>query len=182
MESTQGMHSMGFILGVLVALLLVGVVFFATGRRYQGGRQYDERQKLAQGKAYKLALFTLIAYLAVGGFFDLMTGIRWCDLFTFVTIGLLLSVMVFAATCIRLDAYIPFSQNAMRTVWITGAIGLMNLITGVINLAIPGYIIVDGILTYRCVNLLCGILLVGISLATLIRARRASRDETGEAS
>lgn len=177
MESTQGMHSMGFVLGVLVGLVLIGVVLWATGRRYQGGRQYDERQKLAQGKAYKTAFFTMIAYFAAGGMFDLMTGIRWCDLFTFASIGLLLSVWVFAVVCIRLDAYIPFSQNAMRTVWITGAIGLINLIIGVMNLTIPGYMIVDGMLTYHCVNLLCGIILVGLSLATLIKARRANKGD-----
>lgn len=177
METRSESFSLGFIIG----LLIVVVILVAISRRRLNRYAYDERQKLAQAKAYKWAFFVLLGYLLAGSLFDLVTGIRWCDLFTFSFLGVLLSVLIFAILCIATDAYMPFTENSKRTVWILCIIGGINTVIGAANFFVPGYVIENGILTYRCVNLLCGLLLLGIAAAVLLKAQAEKRARVEEA-
>lgn len=159
--------AVGIVFGLAV-LILLALVF----KRRMLRCDYDERQKLAQGKAYKCAFYTLLGYLFIGGLFDMLTGVRWCDLYTFIFIGVFCALTVFIVICIRMDAYVSFRENPKRTVWILLAIGAVNLICGVINILTPGALISNGMLTYRVVNLLLGLLLFASALAVWGRYRR----------
>lgn len=179
METVSQSYSFGFFFGLLLSVAICILVGLALRRRL-GRQEYDERQRRAQGTAYKWAYYTLMGYLCIGGVFDLGTGLRWCDRFTFVFLGLLASLLVFSSICIVKDAYMPFSQNAVRTIWMLAAIGAVNLVIGIVNLLEPGLVIVDGVLTHRCVNLLCGILLLSIALTVWIKTsidKRRAADE-----
>lgn len=182
METHNGSYALGMLFGILVACLVIWAIGRVINRRYgKGRREYDERQKLAQGKAYKWAFFVLLGYLILGSVFDLATGIRWCDRFTFAFIGTLLAVLVFAVLCIVDDAYMPFSENPRRVIWILGIIGGFNTILGAVNLFTPGAVIVNGVLTYRCVNLLSGLLVLGVTAAILFKAAAEKRARAEEA-
>ena len=56
-------HSIGFVTGFVLAILAVGVIkrimYSRTGRM----PEYDEMQKIAQGKAYKYGFFTAFSFV-----------------------------------------------------------------------------------------------------------------------
>ena len=175
MEHVSGYYIAGLLVGILVplaALFLVIRVF----KKKLFCNEYDERQKLAQGKAYKWSYFTLLGYLLLGGLFDLATGIRWCDLYTFVFMGVFLSLAVFIVLCLQMDAYVSFRQRPKQAVLVLLVIAAMNLIPGIINISTPGVLIADGMLTYHVVNPLLGLLLLISALSVWFRYRREQRE------
>ena len=177
-------HSVAYILGVLAGVLFaigVAVLIWVVYRKRRGKAEYDERQKLAQGKAYKASFYTLVIYCTVYGLFELLTGIRWCELYTGLFIGILLSVLVFAIICIREDAYISFRRKPAGVYGMMLALAAMNLVIGALHLNDPGYFINDGQLTAQVVNPLVGVMLIVVVAAMAIRDARRSRNDGPEA-
>lgn len=168
-----------YLAGLACGLLVVGIACFVvfklakkiTGK---GRREYDERQQLCQGRAYKAAYYTLIGYLCFAGVFDLSTGIKWCDQFTSLMLGMFLSVGVFAVMCIFTDAYMPLHFKPTGTLIILTGLGIMNIGIGLVNHA-P--FIENGILTYRSINFLAGITLIFVALLLLIKILIEKRAE-----
>lgn len=170
----------GFVFGIVSAGLLIALIAIVV-RKLTGGKKcrYDERQKLAQGRAYKAAYMVLLVYLMGAGIFSMATGIRWCDEFTFGMIGVLLSISVYACLCIWNDAYVNVNQSPKGMILMLGGIGVMNLGISIMNLS-HGSWIEDGILTFRCVNPLCAAVLLLIALVFGIKClidRKKRQDE-----
>ena len=117
-----------------------------------------------------------MGYLLLGGLFDLATGIRWCDLYTFVFMGVFLSLAVFIVLCLQMDAYVSFRQRPKQAVLVLLVIAAMNLIPGIINISTPGVLIADGMLTYHVVNPVLGLLLLISALSVWFRYRREQRE------
>ncbi len=162
METRSVSFIPGIVIGVIFGIWGPFILSRAFCRRKLVKGEYDERQKLAQGKAYKCAFYTLLSYLTAAGIFDFVTGIRWCDLFTLAFIGLIRSTIVFLVICIKNNAYVSFRENPKRTIWVLLALGIMNLLIGIVFAGTPGRVITDGMLNYNIVNLLVGICLCHI--------------------
>lgn len=177
-------HSIAYTLGMLVGILAaigLAVLIWAVYRRRFGKAEYDERQKLAQGQAYKAAFYTLIIYGTVYGLFDMLTGLRWCELYTGLFIGILLSVLVFAIICIRQDAYISFRRKPAASYALLLGLAAVNITIGVLHLNEPGYFIDGGLLTAQVINPLVGVMLVLVTAAMAVRDARRRRNERPEA-
>lgn len=171
MEQTSNAYRWGFLVGVIAGVILVAVLIRAVlGRRGKSGREYDERQQQALGKAYKYGYYTLLIYLCMAALFDLMTGIRWCSMYTNAFIGVLLSVGVFGVVGIINDAYFPFRQSPKRYIILFAALGVMNLGIGVMEYLDKGTFVVDGMLSHTIVNPLAGVLLLALACAMVIKA------------
>ncbi|MDO5111081.1 MAG: hypothetical protein Q4E65_02130 [Clostridia bacterium] len=170
----------GMVVGMAVCILLFGVIAYIVRKRTGvNKREYDERQKLAQGTAYKYAFFTAIGYACAVGVFDQMTGIRWCDTMTCAFLGICVSTLVFATICIWQDAYMSFREPPRNTYLIMGLIMLANLGSASMYLHASDSMVENGMLTYRCVNLVIAVMLaVIIAMMALKRAldRRKERD------
>lgn len=162
-------YRIGMILGIVTALLLAAIIGLVFRKRRIGKNEYDERQKAAQGKAYKWAFFTLLGYLALWGLFDLYTGVKWCDVYTGAFIGVCISVLVFALICIREDAYVSYKEKGKSVYLILGVIGLANLLIPLPNLGKAGYFVEDGMLTVHTVNLLIGAMMLIILAAMAVK-------------
>ena len=175
--NTSMEYRFGMVLGMAVALALAVVIGLIIRKRRGGKHEYDERQKAAQGKAYKQAYYTLLIYLVLYGLFDLYTGIRWCDLYTGAFIGVCLSVLVFALVCIREDAYISFREKSRSVYLILGLIAAANLVSPLLGIGTPGYLVEDGMLTVRSVNLFIGVMMIiilrAMGVQTLVEKRKA---------
>ena len=170
-------YMMGMLVGIVLSVALIFGLIYLLNKRLGFRREYDERQRLAQGKAYKAAFFTLLCYLAGYGIFDLLTGIRWCDSYTGAFVGVILSVTVFAIICIREDAYVSYKENPKISLVILSVIGAINLVPGLVGLGKPNYFLTDGMLNSHVINLLIGAMMIGLCLAMRVRVCRNRREE-----
>ena len=171
--------SLSYVAGLVCGIVFVGLLCFTASKflnKLGGARcRYDERQLLCQGRAYKIAFYTLIGYLCAAAIFDLATGIKWCDQYTGMLIGIFLSVGVFAVVCIFTDAYVPLNNRPVRTLWILAVLGVMNIGIGLTS---SGPIIENGILTHNCTNLFAGVLLL---ILTALQGVKLLLDKRGDA-
>lgn len=175
---TSSEYLWGVLIGFLVSFGIVYLLITVLRKRRGGHGQYDERQTLVQGRAYKASLFTLLFYLLAVGLFDLFTGIRWCSLFVCVMIGICLSIGVYAMICIVNDAYISVREKPRFTLLLLTVVSVMNLVPGIANLLHPGYLLTGGILNEHITNLLVGVLLLALAIGLLLRILRSKREES----
>lgn len=146
----------------VITLLMVGVIVFMVIKNYgqSSMREYDERQKLAQGQAAKTALFTMVAYILIIGLFDMLNNVTWAPFIIEGFIGIALGLGVYASVCIFKDAYIAVRVKPARMLLFIGGICLMNM-----GICLPYFLpgtdgfITDGMLNIHSLNLICVILL-----------------------
>lgn len=174
-------HILGFVAGILMVLALFALLTLALRSRGQkdspspGRGKYDERQKLARGRAFRAGFIAVLCYEALYGFADLM-GLRWCVNFTGILIGLFLGLAVFAVTAIVQDAYLAINERMNNWLILCGAVVFANG-SCVLNQAVHGELVRDGMLTENWLNGLCAALFVVILCAQLIHNARARRAE-----
>ncbi len=170
MSETSSSYRWGFIVGALVGLVLCIVLIKALlGWKGACRREYDERQQLAIGKGYKYGYYAMLIYIAVYALFDLMTGIHWCEVYTGLFIGVLLSVGIFGVVCIRNDAYLPLKQSPCRYITMFLVLGALNLGIGALHYVDEGTFVENGMLNNSIVNPLVGLLLVVLAVALWVK-------------
>ena len=121
-------HTSSYYLGVLAGIMVGLVVVIISRRAKNGGMkcEYDERQVIARGKAFKYGLFSLIGYLVLYGIIQDMTGVYWGKGLVGVSLGICISVAVFAVVSIWNDAYFSLWENPKRYVTIFLAAFALN--------------------------------------------------------
>lgn len=175
--------NLAYVLGVIAGILFVALfcAFFSAAVKRRGKSakaQFDERQVVARGKAYRHAFFTLLFYLLAWGLFELATGMRLWDTYTGCFIGVFLSVTVFAVVAILNDAYFAVNERPATYLGIFALVTVLNLGIAIWNL-IDGEdpIVENGILTYHSVNLLVGAMFLVILIVAAIRVWQGKREE-----
>lgn len=172
-------YSLGVIAGVLFVALICGVVALVASRRGRcANAQFDERQVVARGRAYRYAFFTLLFYLLAWGLFELAAGMRLWDTYTGCFLGVFLSVTVFAVVAILNDAYFAVNEKPATYLGISALVTVLNLGTGIWNL-IDGEdpVIENGVLTYHSVNLLVGGMFLIILIVTAVHIWQGKRED-----
>ncbi|MCD7838265.1 MAG: hypothetical protein LUG65_05060 [Clostridiales bacterium] len=161
-------HALGFAAGVGVTLLLFLLLRRLWLGKWRVRSEYDERQKAAQGVAYRNAFWTVMGYLLLGWVLNLFdVELSASPLFLFA--GVLLGVLVYAVSCILLDAYMGLNDNPRRWVVVTAVIAAVNLVCALFN-------------THNAsvwtANLLCALLLVAVLITFGVRTLlRRGREE-----
>lgn len=157
-----------FIIFFIIAVLLRKVTGGAqTGA---GGEKYDERQHLARGKAYRAAYAALMAYLIAYGTLDMLLERPWCTTMVGCAIGICVSVLVFVVMCIFSDAYLSMKEKPAYVIGIFTCLGGVNGGLAAMSLFF-GHdpMVEDGMLTYRCLNLIVFVMFIIILAAMLIK-------------
>ena len=163
-----------YILGLSVGLVFsAGLFFFIHSKcKKAGDYEYDERQMVGRGKAFRAGFFTTLiagAIIACLDFCELLPGrsLPW-------SMGaLLLGVTVFAVTAIHYDAYIGFKVKPRRY-YIMGACFIAIMVCdGILNIrhADPDKV------TFGILNFQVAAIWVVIIIALL--AHRVGRKEEG---
>ena len=98
-----------FVNSVILLVLLAAMIVLAVAERSRN--DYDERQKRVQGMAYKAAFFTQALVTAALSAVQEFFGQPWLSMLSVVLVGLILSIGVFAVTCICGDAYAAIHQR-----------------------------------------------------------------------
>ena len=159
-------HSIGFVTGFVLAILAVGaikrIMYSRTGRM----PEYDEMQKITQGKAYKYGFFTAITAVVVCSVLDILDIHLFADEATPMFLILFLSV----------GAYFGLHANTGRYIRFLIVVTVINLIPAVQNFR-NGSMLTNGKLNYTCVNLWCAILLAVMLIIMVIKKNQKQEEE-----
>lgn len=168
---------LGILAGVAVVALIVVVCRKKTGMRF-GKCEYDERQLLARGKAFRAGFFTILIYEAVYAMVD-VAGVKWCANVTGIMLGLMLGITVFAVVAISEDAYMSMNERPAGWIIIWCVVIGLNLVCG-LRQALEGELIRDGMLTEEWMNWMCAGMFAVILIAQLAHNRKLKREELEE--
>jgi len=139
-------------------------------------KSYDERQIAEQRQAYRYAFFTLVAYLIVYSFLDLL-GIGWCENAYGICCGITLSVVVFSIFCIFHDAFFNIRDSKASIVICWNLLGLSQLGIGLGSGGLnDGVLFTDGCITSQGIHLLFAIWVVVVDVCLLMK-RKMDRSE-----
>ena len=170
-------HSLGTVVGLLAGLLVsVGLTALLFKTKVLD-MHFDERQELARGVAYKYAFITLAVSVFAYGSMDVW---RWCEPLAGSTICVGVAMVVFAVTCIRKDAYLSLYEKPRRVMATFAVVAGVNLVIGW-NYAHQGVLVEGGVLTFRAVNPICGVMCLVILLVYAARYHGRTRDESEDA-
>lgn len=166
--------ALGISAGILAGLLVVALLF----KKKVLDMHFDERQERARGKAFQYGFLTLITAVYAYGVSDIALG-RWCDVLTGVTICLAVSLCVFAVTCILKDAYLSLREKPRTVMTMFVLMSAVNLGFGVLY-ALSGDLVEDGVLTFRAVNPIIGVVTLVILIVYTVNHLLRDREEEAE--
>ncbi|MDE7300312.1 MAG: hypothetical protein K2N94_16055, partial [Lachnospiraceae bacterium] len=154
----------------------------ASGRRWRAGGQcrYDERQQLAQGRAYKTAFFVLLFYIMMATLLENLEITGMLMSFAGLWLGICIAVSVFAVICIWRDAYLSLYERAGTLLVVFGIIFILNLVISIQTILDGTPLIVDGRLGPKCLNLIVSAMLAVILIMFAAKLRYNKRLEEDE--
>ena len=164
----------GLALGLLVGLLLVVVILKVTKKDGKIKCKYDERQEVVRGRAFKYAFFTLMGCCIFYGVVNSMGERFYMDPLAGMVFNICVGVTVYASYCIWKESYFSLNENPKRVLIAFGVIGVFNTAMGISHIC-DGSIMENGMVSFRCVNLICGIMLfviMGVIVAKKIALKR----------
>lgn len=177
MHNVSGLF--GAAAGAAVAVFLWALFVSLRKKRSGDAPEFDERQLAARAKAYSSAFFTLLGYLAAVALLDSVAEVRWCDLYTACFLGMMLALDVFAVAAIRSDAYFGIHERPVASIVLFGFVAVFNLGVAVARFAAGEPLLENGLLTRASsMNLIMGVAFVPITVAAIVTAVRARREDT----
>ena len=174
MDHYHASLALGISAGILASLLVVALLF----KKKVLDMHFDERQERARGKAFQYGFLTLIAAVYAYGVSDIVLG-RWCEVLTGVNICLAVSLCIFAVTCILKDAYLSLREKPRTVMTMFLLISAVNLGFGVLY-ALSGGLVEDGVLTFRAVNPIIGVVTLVILIVYTVNHLLRDREEEAE--
>ena len=171
--------SLGFIIGLMIAAVLLVFIFKFANKDGKVKTEYDERQKAVRGKAYRYAFYTE----------TFAQGILMClfmsDIelpihdYVLVFIGIILGCLTLAMYCIWNDVYWGLNNNHKRYHIILAFALVLNILPVFFNV-IGGTLMDNGKLGMPALNIVVTIMLVIVYIELLIKKIRDKvEDEEG---
>ena len=168
-------YYLGAIFGVIIGSVLGIVVFLKYTKTDNSIRcKYDERQQLVRGIGFKYGFFTVIIYDIVAAIFMSYEKKQYIDHATLMFSGVLISAFIYAVYCIWNEGYFSLNENPKRVAIVFAAVALLNFGVGYRSF-LHGLLIEDGMLTFKCINIFCGILMLMLFL--VMAAKRISKEK-----
>ena len=162
-------YIIGLIAGIAAGLIIFAVAVRCCRDKGQYRSKYDERQKIAIGKAYRDGFWALLAAGAVAFvLYELGVFENHVDVMM-VTAGFI-GLEVYIVGCIMRDAYIGLNDNAKRWTIILAAAAVLNGIIVAVN-------IVNHTGQTVWINLIAGIFVMIALTAYFIRTLMVKRSE-----
>lgn len=177
------MHTISYIVGIICGLAICVIIglLFRMRRCKTSGRgtvEFDERQQLARGKAYKTGFVTTLIYCLLFGALS-ATEIPFFQSVMGMLIGPFLGITVFAVTAIFDDAYLGLNENKRSFYILSIVICAANLAVGIMH-GVNGELIENGQLTIDSLSLMLGVLFAIIPCALVIHDLRAKKEAVDE--
>lgn len=169
----------GVIVGAVVGFILVVLMICLVKKDWNTQKAYDERQLQVRGDGFKYGFFTEISYSTLLCLLYLAEVKLPVANEVMIFFGVILSVSVYAIYCIRKEAYISMNESLDRFKALFGFLGIFNVFIGIM-LGMHGEMIVDGVLTFRCLNIICGVFLLILTGVLFIQSRKTEKEEDEE--
>ena len=129
---------------------------------------YDERQMRERGRAFQYGFFTMVICFAVYMILDVLELCLW-ETSVGCMICMCAGVTVVVVTCIVRDAYERLNTKPGSVLLIFVIITVCNFFPG-IRYWVRGELVINGILTFRAMNLVVGIM--GLILFVVYAVKR----------
>ena len=160
--------------GLMVVLVVIGLAVGKLAGKKLGKAEFDERQQLARGKAYKAGFYTLLAGLLAVYLLPNLTEWQPKDPALLPFAVICIGVTVFACVAVANDAYLGIRQNPHTMLLVMGIVVVCNLLAGfsVMRSDFP-----NGITVQNSMNFIIAAMGLIILTALMVRLRMAARDE-----
>ncbi len=172
--------SLGWIIGILVGIVLAVILLKAINKNGKAKTEYDERQQIERGKAYKFGFYIMMIACV------LMLTLQVCEVDLSILGMTTWFLPIFAGIIAQIsysifhDAYEGLNTNMSRFFVVMAVIAVFNIVIAVISFVRIG-VMEDGIMRPQFLNLLCGILFLIIALELLVKKMMNDREERDEA-
>ena len=161
----------GMLAGVIVGLLFVVLM----KHKKVIDCHFDERQERSRGKAFKYGFFTLAVLTCLYGALDTIIGVP-CDTLAGTFLCFAAAMTVFAAVCIREDAYLSLFEKPKKVMALFAGLSAFNLAVCA-GYFLDGTMVEEGVLTFRVCNLAVGVMLLVIMGIYAVHLRRQRGEE-----
>ena len=161
------------IFAIIYAIVVFMVYVFRRKKNpNKSQKQYDERQLLIQGKAYKYSFFTLLIYFIGIGIVSIILEKDFASTYVYGCIGLCLSLSVYVTYSLFNDAYI--GMDASSNLSVAGAF-MIGVCTVGPSLFYLDKIMVDGVLQNTTAPLVVGLTCIYIGIILLVKKQKDAR-------
>lgn len=171
MEDVKWSYVAGFVVGILL-VVLIKFLFDRRKTEQKKGCDYDERQQLARGEAFKYGFFTLLAWVVFTSIICEDGMPQWCSLLVLNMTGAGIALLVFGCYCIAKDAYMSLREKPLSMYIVTGMAGFSNLGVALHHFREQGGLLEDGKLGLSMVNLILGIVFIVLLAAFFVKMRQ----------
>ena len=161
-----------FVIVFVIMVLLVNVLKNDKNGT-NGSSQYDERQLLIQGKAYKYAFFTLVSYHLVIGMLTMILKIDFATTYVYMLIGLCVGVIVYVTYSLFHDAYIGMDESKNLSAGVAFFVGVCNAGSALFEL---DKMFVDGILQPEFGRLVIGLTAFYIGIILVVKKQMDKKE------
>lgn len=165
----------GVLVGIGSAAVVIAVMAAVRKKQGQPKAEYDERQMAARGVAYRWAFLTLMLSLAVNTGVEAIWG-PWAKPGVSAWMLIFLSIGVFIVACVRRDAYFSVAQDPKASLWLFGAVVVLQIPNIIITLRSGGFV-EDGLLTWDALSPASGALFLVLTVCAIVRLRRQREDD-----
>ncbi len=154
----------------IIVLLLAAIIIIVVLKNSEKKKaDYDERQMLARFKAYRAALWVLVAYYFIEGIVE-EVGLKWASPLVAAVIGICFALGIFVVCCIFTDAYFSANESPKSLIWLFSFLALTNAGNACLNYFWGDGFITDGVLNYHCLNIVVVLLYVAIFFSLYLKA------------
>lgn len=172
-------RAIGVVVGAVVGFILVVIMICLVKKDWNTQKAYDERQLQVRGDGFKYGFFTEISYNTLLCLLYLAEIKIPVANEVMIFFGVILSSTVYAIYCIRKEAYISMNESLARFKIMFGFLGIFNILIGIM-LCMHGEMMVDGVLSFRCLNIICGVFLLILTGVLFIQSGNTEKEEDEE--
>lgn len=172
---------MNFIAPAIIIVLMAALIYAANKQRKQDGYvDYDERQLLIRGNAFKYGFYAVCLYGTVYFLFTRSTEMALMQDGVAAFLGVLLGVAVFAVYSVLNGAQFTKSSPMRSFLILYGLVIVMNLVSTGLHIHAHDFIR-DGVLTDAIIYPAVALTFLAAFIATLVQGVRDKRAEAEDA-
>lgn len=161
---------------VAFAAFFFFIFIITKSKKKSKNAEYDERQVIARGKAFRAGYFTQMIYFSwylVANTFEFEFLRAYSIAFIFA--GIVIGTAVFTVSSIRNDAYCRVGENGKAQVSLSALAVIMNIASAILN-----YTGSNGQSEVYLLNVLCALLFTVILVTVLIHRKKAAAEGANE--
>ena len=167
-RTNSKMVSLWIALFSVMMLIVLVLICVSLSFKKKNLPDFDERQELIRGKAYKTGFYATLLLIALALIFDSTGSLPFLNSTLLYGTTILGGVLVFAVYCVWNEAYFGLNQKTSSVMFILAFIGIMNLFIGIINF-VRGSMIVGGKLTFNFMNFICAFMFIVLFITMLLK-------------